>query len=52
MDHKVLGSMVFFTREQLDDSPSRRDGVSADEERALRKAAHQIIFDVCQAMGV
>jgi len=48
----VVGNMVFFTKEQLEDSPSHRDGMSADEERAYRKAAQQIIIDVCQAMHV
>ena len=50
MDAHVLGDMLFFTRQQLEDSPSRADGVSADEERALRRAAQQIIIDVCLAL--
>ena len=51
-DHRVVGNMVFFTKEQLDDSPSRRDGVSDEEEAALRRMAQQIIIDVCQSMHV
>lgn len=50
MEHKVLGQMKFFTREQLENSPSRRDGMSADEERAYRRQAQQIIIDVCQTL--
>jgi hypothetical protein len=52
MDHRVIGNMVFFTQQELEDSPSRRDGVSVEEEGALRRAAQQIIIDVCQSMHV
>ncbi|KAI8472633.1 MAG: cyclin-like protein [Monoraphidium minutum] len=51
-DHRVVGNMVFFTQPQLDDSPSRRDGVSAEEEALLRRTAQQVIIDVCQSMHV
>jgi hypothetical protein len=44
--------MVFFTQEELENSPSRADGMSADEERGFRRAAQQIIIDVCQSMHV
>ena len=50
MDQKVLGFMRFFTREDLENSPSRRDGMSADVERACRRHAQQIIIDVCQSL--
>lgn len=51
-DHKVLGNMVFFTKEELENSPSRAEGISAEEEGALRKMAQQIIIDVCQSLHV
>lgn len=51
-DHRVVGNMVFFTKQQLEDSPSRRDGMSAEEEAQYRRMAQQIIIDVCQSMSV
>lgn len=42
--------MRFFSAQELEDSPSRADGLTAEEERALRRAAQQIIIDVCQSM--
>jgi hypothetical protein len=48
----IHADMVFFNKEELENSPSRADGMSADEERAYRRAAQQIIIDVCQAMHV
>jgi hypothetical protein len=50
MQGQTIARMVFFSQKQLDDSPSRADGMGADEERAYRRAAQQIIIDVCQAM--
>lgn len=51
--HRVMvESMVFFTPEQLEDSPSRREGMSAEQERAFCRNAQQIIIDVCQGMHV
>lgn len=48
--HRQIGSMAFFTPEQLEDTPSRRDGMSADMERGYRRHAHQIIVAVCNAL--
>ena len=47
-----MGDMRFWSKEELENSPSRQDGMSADMERALRRAAQQIIIDVSQAMGL
>jgi hypothetical protein len=52
MEHRVVGNMVFFSKEELENSPSREGGMSADQERAMRRQAQQIIIDVCQAMHV
>ncbi|GBF93302.1 hypothetical protein Rsub_06034 [Raphidocelis subcapitata] len=50
MQGQTIARMVFFPQKQLEDSPSRADGMGADEERAMRRAAQQIIIDVCQTM--
>ncbi|XP_075685317.1 cyclin-T2 isoform X2 [Rhinoderma darwinii] len=45
-------SRWFFTREQLDSSPSRRCGVEADKELSYRQQAANLIQDMGQRLNV
>lgn len=45
-------SRWFFTREQLENTPSRRCGVEADEELSHRQQAANLIQDMGQRLNV
>lgn len=45
-------SRWFFTREQLENTPSRRCGVEADEELSCRQQAANLIQDMGQRLNV
>ncbi|XP_060113411.1 cyclin-T2 [Heteronotia binoei] len=46
------GSRWFFSREQLDSTPSRRCGVEADKELSYRQQAANLIQDMGQRLNV
>lgn len=46
------GSRWFFTREQLENTPSRRSGVEADKELSYRQQAANLIQDMGQRLNV
>lgn len=45
-------SRWFFTREQLENTPSRRCGVEADKELSYRQQAANLIQDMGQRLNV
>ncbi|XP_015724369.1 cyclin-T2 isoform X1 [Coturnix japonica] len=47
-----LASRWFFSREQLDNTPSRRCGVEADKELSYRQQAANLIQDMGQRLNV
>ncbi|XP_066431236.1 cyclin-T2 isoform X2 [Eleutherodactylus coqui] len=51
-DCRAPGSRWFFTREQLESSPSRRCGVEADKELSYRQQAANLIQDMGQRLNV
>ncbi|XP_018418547.1 PREDICTED: cyclin-T2 isoform X3 [Nanorana parkeri] len=51
-DCREPNSRWFFTREQLENSPSRRCGVEADKELSYRQQAANLIQDMGQRLNV
>ncbi|XP_053326684.1 cyclin-T2 isoform X2 [Spea bombifrons] len=51
-DGRATPSRWFFTREQLENSPSRRCGVEADKELSYRQQAANLIQDMGQRLNV
>ncbi|XP_075140661.1 cyclin-T2 isoform X2 [Leptodactylus fuscus] len=51
-DCRVPNTRWFFTRDQLDNSPSRRCGVEADKELSYRQQAANLVQDMGQRLNV
>lgn len=50
--HRGPSTKWLFTREQLDNTPSRRCGIEADRELSYRQQAANLIQDIGQRLNV
>lgn len=50
--HRGPSTKWLFTREQLENTPSRRGGIEADRELSYRQQAANLIQDIGQRLNV